>query len=96
VVSRPGGSKSRRGVQDAEVFIVKETKDNSGVFRGYIRTQPGSGSEVLGTLELMPGREVRLGYVDLGNSRGRKNVVYELKLPVVSAIMRSSVAAAQR
>ena len=72
---------------DVEVFILKETGKNTGIFRGFINTQPGFGREVQGSLEVMPGQQVRFGYMDFGDSKGRRNVVYEMKLPVVSGVM---------
>ena len=45
-------------------------------------------------LELMPGQQVRIGYVDLANARGERNVIYPLKLPVLAGI--SNVLAAAR
>jgi hypothetical protein len=69
---------------DVELYILKETGHNSSVFRGCINTQPGAGSEVRGTLELLPGQEVRFGYVDFADAKGRRNVVYEQKLPVIA------------
>jgi hypothetical protein len=75
------------GRNDVEVFVLKETGRNTGVFRGYIDTQPGGGREVQGVLEAMPGNEARFGYVDFANARGERNVVTELRLPVVSSLM---------
>jgi hypothetical protein len=71
---------------DVEVFVLTETGDNTGAFRGFIDTQPGRGRRMRGALELMAGDEVRLGYVDTANSRGRRNVIYEVKLPVVAPV----------
>ena len=73
------------GNGDVEVFILRETKENSGVFRGYINTQPGWGRQVQGIVELMPGQTLRLGYVDFADSKGRRNVIFELRLPVAAA-----------
>jgi hypothetical protein len=42
-------------------------------------------------MELRPGQEVRFGYVDIGTAEGRRNAVFELRLPVVAPI--TSVAA---
>jgi hypothetical protein len=75
------------GRSDVEVFVLKETGKNTGVFRGYIDTQPGAGREVQGTLEAMPGHEVRFGYVDFADAKGQRQVVSELKLPVVAGLM---------
>ncbi len=75
------------GNNDVEVYIFKETDKNSGIFRGYINTQPGAGREVQGVLEVAPGQQVRFGYVDFANARGDRNVITELKLPVVSSVM---------
>ena len=69
---------------DVEAFILKETGKNTSVFRGYVDTQPGRGRQVQGVLELLAGQEVRFGYVDFANARGRRNVVYRLNLPVVA------------
>ena len=77
--------------QDIEIFMLMETEKNSGVFRGYIDSQPGTGRQVQGTIEVMAGQEVRFGYVDLGNASGRRSVVFELRLPVVAPL--GSVAA---
>ncbi len=75
------------GRSDVEVFVLKETGKNTGIFRGYINTQPGAGREVQGVLEVMPGHEARFGYVDFANAKGERNVISELKLPVVSSLM---------
>ena len=74
------------GDNDVEVFLLNETKENSGVFRGYINTQPGRGRQVQGVLEVMPLQQVRLGYVDFANARGQRNVITEMKLPVVAPL----------
>ncbi|MGH7342249.1 MAG: hypothetical protein ACREKH_17300, partial [Candidatus Rokuibacteriota bacterium] len=63
------------GKGDVEVFVLKETGKNTGIFRGYINTQPGAGREVQGALEAMPGHEVRFGYVDFADARGGRGVV---------------------
>ena len=76
----------RGGRNDVEVFVLKETGENTGVFRGFINTQPGRGREVRGFLEVMPGNEVRFGYVDTANSTGRRNAMYEVTLPVLSPV----------
>ena len=76
---------------DVEVFVLRETGENTGVFRGFLDTQPGMGRAVQGILEVMPGDEVRLGYVDTANSRGKRNVIYEVKLPVVAPIAQVAV-----
>jgi hypothetical protein len=72
---------------DGEVFVLRETDKNTGIFRGYIDTQPGVGRQVQGVLECVPGQEVRFAYVDVANARGERNVVTELKLPVVAPIV---------
>jgi hypothetical protein len=74
---------------DTEVYILKETKKNSSTFRGFINTQPGFGGLVHGILEVQPGMQVRFAYVDFADAKGRRNVVYEQKLPVVSPIMKN-------
>jgi len=74
---------------DVEVFILEEVEDNSGVFRGYVNTQPGTGSEVHGVLEMLPARSVRFGYVDLADGRGVRNRILELSLPVISPLCRA-------
>ena len=74
------------GNNDVEVFVLKETKENSGIFRGYINTQPGIGREVQGVLEVMPLQELRLGYVDFANAKGQRNVITEIKLPIVAPL----------
>jgi len=71
---------------DVEVYILKETGKNTSVFRGYVNTQPGGGRKVQGVLELMPGRQVQFGYVDLANAEGRRSVIYRLNLPVVAGL----------
>jgi len=78
------------GKNDVEVLILKETEKNSGIFRGFIDTQPGRGREVQGVLELMAGNEVRLGYVDFADARGRRKAVVEIKLPVVRGLMQGN------
>lgn len=75
------------GKGDVEVFVLKETGKNTGIFRGYVNTQPGAGREVQGVLELRAGDVVRFGYVDFANAKGERNVVSELVLPVVSSLM---------
>ena len=74
------------GSNDVEVFVLRETKENSGVFRGYIDTQPGVGRQVQGVLEVMPMNELRLGYVDFANSRGQRNLISEMRLPVLAPL----------
>jgi len=78
---------------DMEVFILKETGKNTSVFRGYVNTQPGAGRKVHGVIELMPGQQLRLGYVDLANAEGRRNVIYYLKLPVLAGLTTQLAAA---
>ena len=74
------------GDGDVEVFILNETGPNTGVFRGYVNTQPGVGRQVQGVLEMMPLQQVRLGYVDWANAKGQRNLVYEVRLPVVAGV----------
>jgi hypothetical protein len=74
------------GEKDVEVLILKETGNNTGVFRGYLDTQPGVGRQMQGVAEMLPLQEVRLGYVDFANARGQRTVVSELRLPVVAAV----------
>jgi len=74
---------------DVEVFVLKETEKNSAIFRGFIDTQPGFGRQVQGVLEIAPLQEVRLGYVDFANARGKRNVVSEMKLPVIAPVTRA-------
>jgi len=81
-----GGADRAADARDVEVYILSETGRNTGVFRGYVNTQPGAGRERRGVLEVMPLDEVRLGYVDFGNARGERNVVSEVRLPVVAAM----------
>jgi len=78
----------RGGDRDVEVFVLKESGENTGVFRGFIDTQPGRGRTVQGVLEVMPGNSVRLGYVDTANARGRRNVIYETVLSVAAPVAR--------
>jgi hypothetical protein len=80
-------AEARGGGNDVEVFVLKETGKNTGVFRGYINTQPGAGREVQGVLELMPGAEVGFAYVDFANAKGERGIITELKLPAVSGLM---------
>ncbi len=80
----------RGGRNDVEVFVLRETGKNTGVFRGYVDTQPGAGREVQGALEAMPGHEVRFGYVDLADAKGARGVVTELRLPVVSVLLSAA------
>ena len=82
-----GLAEVKGGLNDVEVFILKETEKNSGVFRGYINTQPGQGREVQGVVEAMPGNEIRFGYVDFANAKGERNSIAEVKLPVISGMM---------
>ena len=78
------GTGTARRLREAEVLILEETKPNSGVFRGFIDTQPGLGRQVQGTLEMMPTQTVRFGYVDFANAKGQRNVITEMKLPVIA------------
>ena len=71
---------------DIEVLVLRETKKNSSVFRGYVNTQPGRGREVQGVVEAMPGQQVRLGYIDLADAEGRRNTVSSGRLPVVAGL----------
>jgi hypothetical protein len=71
---------------DVEVFILKESGKNTGVFRGYINTQPGQGRTVQGVLEVMPLQQVKFGYVDFADARGRRDTVSRMTLPVVSPV----------
>ena len=94
--SLPDGG-SRGGTRDAgnddvEVYILRETGKNTSIFRGYVNTQPGRGRQIQGVLEMMPGQEFRLGYVDLANAEGRRNVIYRLNLPVVATLMSARAA----
>jgi len=73
---------------DVEVFVLEETAENSGVFRGYIDTQPGVGREVQGVLEVAPRDVIRFGYVDFADAQGRRNVVVTVKMPVGSPLYR--------
>ena len=85
VLARAGASKA----SDTEVYVLRETGKNTGIFRGFVNTQPGAGSEVRGALEVLAGRVVRLGYLDLGDSKGRRNVAYQAVLPVIAPLMQS-------
>lgn len=91
VSAEVGSHNGQQGGGDVEVFILKETGKNSSVFRGYVNTQPGFGRAFQGVIEVIAGQQVRFGYVDFANARGQRNVVYELKLPVASSFIRSSV-----
>ncbi len=73
---------------DVEVFILEETEKNSGVFRGFINTQPGVGRQVQAVLEIMPAQQVRFGYVDFANAKGKRNVITTMTLPVVAPVTR--------
>ena len=70
------------------MYVLNETENNSGGFRGFIDTQPGLGRQVQGTLEMMPTQTVRFGYVDFANAKGQRNVITEMKLPVVAPAAR--------
>ncbi len=76
------------GENDVEIFLLEETGKNRGVFRGYIDTQAGLGRTVQGVVEAMPGQEVRFGYVDFADSHGRRNRIFEVRLPVVCSMLR--------
>ena len=76
--------RSDDGAGDVEVYILNETKKNSGMFRGYINTQPGRGRQVQGALELLALQHVRFGYVDVADAKGRRKVIQHVRLPVVS------------
>jgi hypothetical protein len=73
---------------DVEVLVLRETGRNTGVFRGFVDTQPGLGRQVQGVLEAMPLQQVRLGYVDFANARGRRNVINEMRLPALAPVTR--------
>ena len=75
---------------DVEVFVLNETEKNSGIFRGFINTRPGLGRQVQGALEIMPSQEVRFGYVDFANARGKRNVISQTKLPVIAPVTQIS------
>ena len=75
------------GRNDVEVFCLEETEPNSSVFRGFIDTQPGLGREIQGVLEVMPCQQVRFGYVDISDAKGRRNVVFEIKMPVAAPVL---------
>ncbi len=91
----PAGARHGKD-KDIEVFLLTETEKNSGIFRGYVNTQPGTGRKVQAVLEVMPGEEVRFGYVDIGNAKGRRNVVFELRLPVIAPVMHLARAPAPK
>ena len=78
----------RGGRSDVEVFVLKETGKNTGVFRGFIDTHPGLGRKLQGAVEVTPGDVVRLGYVDTANAKGRRTVIYNVILPVVAPVPR--------
>jgi len=80
------------GAQDVEVFVLTETKPNSGIFRGYVNTAPGAGRKVQGVLELTAGQEVAFGYVDLANAQGVRNAMTYVRLPVVAPVMNVAAA----
>ncbi|HUT35186.1 MAG TPA: hypothetical protein VNE39_16975 [Planctomycetota bacterium] len=80
---------------DVEVFVLRETEKNSAVFRGFVDTQPGLGRQVQGVLEVMPLQQVRFGYVDFANAKGKRNVINEMRLPVVAPVARLARAAEQ-
>jgi hypothetical protein len=88
LVSAEVALKGGEGARDVEVFILNETKANSGIFRGYVDTQPGEGGKVLGVLETMTGEQIHFGYVDFANAKGIRKVVNKVKLPVVAPLMR--------
>jgi hypothetical protein len=75
---------------DAEVFVLRETGPNTGIFRGYVDTQPGFGGDVLGVLEISAGQKLLFRYVDFGDAEGRRGVVKTAQLPVVAGIMGAS------
>jgi len=72
--------------RDMEVFMLMESEPNSGIFRGYVNTQPGSGRQVQGVIECLPGEEIRFGYVDIGNAQGKRNVIFDLRLPTAAVL----------
>jgi len=80
---------------DVEVFVLRETEKNSAVFRGFVDTQPGLGRQMQGVLEAMPLQQVRFGYVDFANAKGKRNVINEMRLPVVAPVARVVRAAEQ-
>ena len=75
------------GGEDVEVYVISETEENSGVFRGFVNSSPGFGREVQGLLECMPLQEIRFAYVDVADARGRRNPVSQIRLPVIAAVM---------
>ena len=78
------------GGDDVEVFVLNETKKNTGIFRGFINTRPGLGRQIQGALEIMPTQEVRFGYVDFANAQGKRNVISQMKLPVIAPVTQVS------
>jgi hypothetical protein len=82
--------------RDVEILLLKETRENSGIFRGYVDTQPGVGRQVKGILELQPGHEVVFGYVDLANAKGIRNPMTYVRLPVVAPLGELAVAPESR
>lgn len=79
------------GANDVEVYILKETGKNTGIFRGFVNTQPGFGREVQGVLEVMPENEILFGYLDFANARGQRKVINQIRLPVTAAVLRNSM-----
>jgi len=75
---------------DVEVLILSETADNSGVFRGFVDTQPGPGRMVQAVLEVLPMQQVCFGYVDVADAKGARNVIRRLRLPVISGVLTAS------
>jgi len=90
VIGGAPGPKGAPVASDVELYVLRETGKNTSTFRGYINTQPGAGADVRGVLEVLPGREVRLRYVDIADARGRRNVICEQRLPAVSATLEVS------
>jgi len=80
-----GGPEPSRN--DVEMFLLKETGKNTSVFRGYVDTQPGRGREVRGVVEVTPGQQAIIGYMDLADAQGTRNPVYRLRLPVVAGVV---------
>ena len=76
----------KRKASDAELFVLRETGENTGIFRGYVNTQPGVGGQAHGVLEMLAGQTLRLGYVDLADSKGRCNRIFTITLPVVRGV----------
>lgn len=84
---------------DALAVTVRETRPDSGVFTGTVRTQLGT-PLVDGLLQVQPGEIVTATYEDASNAHGQPAVVYDTAAvdctpPTISNVTVSNISARQ-